>query len=215
MSRKFKEWTGLDPVRFVQASTDPQNIPEQKNQETSSADLYRQIISSQPQKRKKQRKTTTDTVLATTEEISYQCDLCHYTEKISSQENWKEARLKHTISMEHLLATTQAHVASTEDVMVYDATITKNQGYSLLKKQGWKHGEGLGAESQGRKQPIATRLKLDKKGLGHPSAGRLAVTHPYVSDQPPKRPSTEEIIAKNIKEERRRHAIRAFLNRDT
>ncbi|KAG8092075.1 hypothetical protein GUJ93_ZPchr0012g20489 [Zizania palustris] len=41
-----------------------------------------------------------------------------------------------------------------------------NVGFQLLKKSGWKEGTGLGAQEQGRLEPIETRVKNNKRGLG-------------------------------------------------
>ena len=36
----------------------------------------------------------------------------------------------------------------------------------ILKKQGWKQGQGLGATNQGIPEPIKPKLKFDKAGVG-------------------------------------------------
>ncbi|KAL5226209.1 hypothetical protein ABZP36_012848 [Zizania latifolia] len=41
-----------------------------------------------------------------------------------------------------------------------------NVGFQLLKKSGWKEGTGLGAQEQGRLEPVETRVKNNKRGLG-------------------------------------------------
>lgn len=38
-------------------------------------------------------------------------------------------------------------------------------GMHLLKKMGWKPGEGLGKDKSGSLQPLMLEVKLDKKGL--------------------------------------------------
>jgi len=37
----------------------------------------------------------------------------------------------------------------------------------MLKKQGWKDGQGLGKQQQGIVDPIKAALKFDKSGVGH------------------------------------------------
>ncbi|KDO19082.1 hypothetical protein SPRG_14717 [Saprolegnia parasitica CBS 223.65] len=70
-----------------------------------------------------------------------------------------------------------------------------NVGYRLLETMGWKAGEGLGNEKQGRTAPVATCLKRDRAGLG---AAPLTyrVTHiekpPQPIVQPPKRTPAEK-----------------------
>uniref|UniRef100_A0AC34FCA1 G-patch domain-containing protein n=1 Tax=Panagrolaimus sp. ES5 TaxID=591445 RepID=A0AC34FCA1_9BILA len=43
---------------------------------------------------------------------------------------------------------------------------TSNVGYQMLKETGWKEEIGLGKEGEGRKYPLKTMLKRDRKGLG-------------------------------------------------
>lgn len=43
---------------------------------------------------------------------------------------------------------------------------SSNIGFQLLKKSGWKEGTGLGAQEQGRLEPIETHVKNNKRGLG-------------------------------------------------
>ena len=41
-----------------------------------------------------------------------------------------------------------------------------SQAYHLMQSMGWKEGEGLGVKGQGRLEPIATRLKNNRLGIG-------------------------------------------------
>ena len=41
-----------------------------------------------------------------------------------------------------------------------------NRGYRLLQGMGWREGQGLGVESQGRVEPVRTQFKRDQTGLG-------------------------------------------------
>ncbi|XP_039830946.1 SURP and G-patch domain-containing protein 1-like protein isoform X2 [Panicum virgatum] len=43
---------------------------------------------------------------------------------------------------------------------------SSNIGFQLLKKSGWKEGTGLGAQEQGRLEPVESRVKNNKRGLG-------------------------------------------------
>ena len=40
-----------------------------------------------------------------------------------------------------------------------------NVGYRMLRGAGWEEGQGLGRANEGRLEPIATRLKRDRRGL--------------------------------------------------
>jgi hypothetical protein len=82
-----------------------------------------------------------------------------------------------------------------------------NVGYRMLRGAGWEEGQGLGKANEGMLQPIATRLKRDRRGLrimaeardsddedargGCPAHPPLRVTHEAsemmgpLSDSPP------------------------------
>ncbi|KQJ97256.1 G patch domain-containing protein 11 isoform X2 [Brachypodium distachyon] len=64
---------------------------------------------------------------------------------------------------------------------------SSNIGFQLLKKSGWKEGTGLGAQEQGRLEPVETRVKNNKRGLG----SKEPKPKPLVEDEvekAPKRP---------------------------
>ncbi|XP_078162161.1 D111/G-patch domain-containing protein [Carex rostrata] len=58
---------------------------------------------------------------------------------------------------------------------------SSNIGFKLLKKCGWKEGTGLGASEQGRLEPIETRVKNNKRGLGADRKNKM----PEVQKDPP------------------------------
>jgi len=64
---------------------------------------------------------------------------------------------------------------------------TSNKGYKLLQSMGWKSGEGLGIDKQGRKEPVATCLKKDRAGLGKkklkPRITHIVVQHKTVEKE--------------------------------
>ncbi|XP_062205372.1 uncharacterized protein LOC133907365 isoform X1 [Phragmites australis] len=62
---------------------------------------------------------------------------------------------------------------------------SSNIGFQLLKKSGWKEGTGLGAQEQGRLEPVETRLKNNKRGLG--------------SKEPKLKPKVEDDVEKDLK----------------
>ncbi|GFS17553.1 protein SON [Elysia marginata] len=45
------------------------------------------------------------------------------------------------------------------------APVTGGIGMFLLQKMGWKHGEGLGKNNEGNKEPLLLDIKVDRKGL--------------------------------------------------
>ena len=42
--------------------------------------------------------------------------------------------------------------------------MTGGIGMFLLQKMGWKHGEGLGKNNEGSKEPLMLDVKVDRKG---------------------------------------------------
>eukprot|EP01147_Barroeca_monosierra_P000831 gene831-4111_t len=69
-----------------------------------------------------------------------------------------------------------------------------NKGYRLLKRLGWDEESGLGPIGTGKKQPVKTVLKRDRKGLGtqqfslpsshSPSLKRELLKHKFPTDNP-------------------------------
>lgn len=49
----------------------------------------------------------------------------------------------------------------------------------MLVNNGWEYEKGLGAEGQGARHPVATRLKHDRLALGSTGAGKKVVTHTF------------------------------------
>ncbi|KAI9226143.1 MAG: hypothetical protein DHS80DRAFT_33035 [Piptocephalis tieghemiana] len=82
------------------------------------------------------------------------CETC----KVSVQaERWAEhlRGLVHHVSKPHVLRPPQVHHL--------DET---NRGYQMLQSAGWEYGCGLGAQGQGRPQPIQPRHRFNRSGLG-------------------------------------------------
>uniref|UniRef100_A0AC34REJ9 G-patch domain-containing protein n=1 Tax=Panagrolaimus sp. JU765 TaxID=591449 RepID=A0AC34REJ9_9BILA len=68
-----------------------------------------------------------------------------------------------------------------------------NIGYQLLKEKGWSENRGLGKDAVGRKYPLKTTLKRDRKGLGldklkqkvtHFEAGDVAAVETVRKEKP-------------------------------
>ncbi|CAN6323636.1 unnamed protein product [Urochloa humidicola] len=60
---------------------------------------------------------------------------------------------------------------------------SSNIGFQLLRKSGWKEGTGLGAQEQGRLEPVETRVKNNKRGIG--------------SKEPKPKPKVEDDVEKD------------------
>ncbi|KAI8145588.1 hypothetical protein BJV82DRAFT_42384 [Fennellomyces sp. T-0311] len=97
----------------------------------------------------------------------------------------------------------------------------RNVGFRLLRAQGWKYEEGLGAKGEGRRHPIATSLKQDKFGLGHSRTAPKRVTHTYQETEeayrqkkpePKAIPSGKMLARQARRDARKRAAMLHYLN---
>ncbi|XP_026214894.1 G patch domain and ankyrin repeat-containing protein 1 [Anabas testudineus] len=83
-----------------------------------------------------------------------------------------------------------------------------SKSYKMMVRCGWKPGTGLGPEGEGPKQPVATVLKRDQKGLGYEQMKRAKVTHFQAGDheavKPPSKDKEERIGKGKRKEDSRR-----------
>ncbi|KAF9123143.1 G patch domain and ankyrin repeat-containing protein 1 [Mortierella sp. 14UC] len=55
----------------------------------------------------------------------------------------------------------------------------ENKGFRMLVSSGWDYDKGLGAEGQGVRHPVATRLKHDRLALGAAGTSKKLVTHTF------------------------------------
>ena len=55
-------------------------------------------------------------------------------------------------------------VCFVQDVFTNAAPVKSGIGMLLLQKMGWKHGEGLGKNNEGRVDPLMLDVKVDRKG---------------------------------------------------
>ncbi|RHY80906.1 hypothetical protein DYB37_013774 [Aphanomyces astaci] len=82
-----------------------------------------------------------------------------------------------------------------------------NKGYKMLAGMGWKAGEGLGVDKQGRTEPVPTCYKRDRAGLGKKKL-RLRVTHTLVvstvatKPSPPPQPKLTSTEKKSIQQDK-------------
>ena len=57
----------------------------------------------------------------------------------------------------------------------------KGIGQKMLEKMGWKEGEGLGTNKDGIKDPVLSKPKKNKKGLGYNKEQTTEIEHEYNS----------------------------------
>ena len=60
----------------------------------------------------------------------------------------------------------KTQVASTEESIA-----SSNKGFKMLKKMGWKDGDGLGKEKKGRVEPVKVEERPERQGLGATGGG--------------------------------------------
>ena len=78
-----------------------------------------------------------------------------------------ESHIQHVTSIVHQLNENEADCDMRNKRKVnYHLRASSNKGYQMLLKSGWSEGSGLGLNEQGRTQPIRTRQKLDRLGIG-------------------------------------------------
>lgn len=51
-----------------------------------------------------------------------------------------------------------------QDQFLRAAPVTGGMGAQLMRKMGWREGEGLGKNKEGNKEPILVDFKTDRKG---------------------------------------------------
>lgn len=168
------------PVNFVLSSskkpTQEYSTTEQKSTGDEVAELYRSITSNDKLKKDKPvEKNSSDMV---------KCESCNLHIPVESMGR-------------HIRGT--AHMVSADMLKAPDLLFLneKNVGFKMLRSQGWEYEQGLGATGQGRRHPIATALKQDRLGIGHPESSRKRVTHTWqqVESQHQKK-QRKEVLAK-------------------
>ncbi|KAE8585361.1 hypothetical protein XENTR_v10021290 [Xenopus tropicalis] len=143
------------------------------------------------------------------------CEVCksHY------QEDTVETHERSTV---HLFNNKKQQPAT------YYAIPDHNVGFKMMLKEGWNRESGLGPDGEGRKFPVKTLLKRDKKGLGFHTDQKSKVTHFSANDNMAvanvkiRQKRTERISTISRKEEKRKQAkeqawernLRTYMNID-
>jgi len=76
------------------------------------------------------------------------------------------AMIQHQNAKEELLGMGDNQPASSTSGLGSIPDLSDSTGARLLKKQGWKEGEGLGKTSSGITAPIEVEIRADRAGLG-------------------------------------------------
>ena len=185
LRRADKEW----PVEYLPgACFSVEGCDSTSEEEEEETDMFSSTSSSSKGRTSRSSKTTTS---RSTTKHRYWCAACqcHVT-------NTPPARAAHDASTAHLL---KAFELAPQDLSLerHVQLPNHNRGFKLLAKLGFDERDGgLGAQRQGRREPIPTSLKLDRRGLGRaprpqpqpdhvaqPLAGVNAVLNPSPSSQ--------------------------------
>lgn len=120
-----------------------------KNKNYILADiLLRYIQKESPQKPKPKQATVTVKL-----KEEYFCEACNKT---------FPDREEHLSSTVHNISASRG-----KKIPAYYALPETNRGYQLMLKGGWDKQSGLGKDGSGKRYPIKTVQKKDRKGLGH------------------------------------------------
>lgn len=101
---------------------------------------------------------------------SFYCDICKLKFTESSVKN-------HESSMVHIF---NSKKKAKDDPFLIPSS---NRGYRIMLKSGWDGKEGLGSEGQGKRYPVKTVLKQDRKCLGSEKGEKPKITHFNANDK--------------------------------
>jgi len=118
---------------------------------------------------------------------SYFCDICNIDVLVKD-------KIEHTCSTSHQLNRNKGHQ---DDISKKFYFIPKgNPGYQMLLRNGWNE-KGLGKNEEGSLDPIQTRIKNDRLGIGVTPLCPLRVSH-STAFKPPKRPNLYHRTIPNV-----------------
>ena len=104
--------------------------------------------------------------------FEYFCKSCGELFKTSDQKH-----TEHLTSIVHQLNESELNVDESKKKLInYHLRASTNKGYQMLLKSGWNE-LGLGANEQGKTQPIKARQKLDRYGIGVESEDKYKISH--------------------------------------
>ncbi|KAH9425723.1 uncharacterized protein LOC113789541 [Dermatophagoides pteronyssinus] len=127
----------------------------------SIGDFYKEIITQSPSPSSSSRwKTKTKAKTNSNRMLKFYCDAC--------KQNVQSISIhSHNLSIEHQFRSNQFSEIDTSYAQYAHLNRSDNRGYQLLRKQGWSGCSGLGRQEQGRKFPLKTVKKQDRKGVGY------------------------------------------------
>ncbi|RDD40015.1 G patch domain and ankyrin repeat-containing protein 1 [Trichoplax sp. H2] len=132
-----------------------------------------------------------------------------------NQKKWcnvcnKELSLSYASKIQDDHAYSTTHLFNVQDKIKLQTSYaipSSSIGYKLMLKSGWKTNKGLGKHGNGRKYPIKTALKNDRKGIGASKRPTVKVTHfkafdTNILDKPCNKFINMKIRTQELKEER-------------
>ncbi|KAG0173374.1 G patch domain and ankyrin repeat-containing protein 1 [Apophysomyces sp. BC1034] len=190
------------PIQFVASSSKLKTIPEKKSNGDAVAAFYKTTVA--PDK----MTTSQSPTLKINERW---CETCALAVPSADYD-------RHVRGTAHLVS---ADTLPPPDVLVLNAT---NVGFKMLRANGWEYEQGLGASGQGRRHPVATVLKQDRRGIGCPGDRRKRVTHRHseiernaraqrLAERARQPLSGKEIARRDREESQKRTALLHYMNR--
>merc|ERR1712137_354744 len=140
-------------------------VPQSETQGAEVASFYESLFVDEPSPTRAPSSAPSPSV--SVEENQF-CELCEVDVPISQM-------VEHTCSLGHQLARNRSRA---DLVPARGYLIPRgNPGYQLLLKNGWNEERGLGRNEEGTVNPIKTRLKNDRLGVGVTPICPERVTH--------------------------------------
>ncbi|KAF7730961.1 G patch domain and ankyrin repeat-containing protein 1 [Apophysomyces ossiformis] len=208
------------PIQFVSSNSPLQTVPKPQSNGNAVAEFYKTIVSSSSSDTAPSQNSTSTSTSATASTSTSAprqskpgelwCKTCAMAVPAESYD-------RHIKGTAHLVS---AETLPAPDLLVLNAT---NVGFKMLRASGWEYEQGLGVSNQGRRHPIATTLKQDRRGIGCPGDRRKRVTHLHYeidrtarerrrAERASQPLSGKEIARRDREESRKRTALLHYLN---
>lgn len=188
----------------------PVDVKTRENLGLRVAEIYQSIVALKPAQTKTTTNANTDLCGSSTEATSSS----HMEINATSPVYCKSCDLVirdpgHFHGTAHLVSTETPQRSPRHGQRIEEATAIRtvtrlemehgeDSAMHVMKKYGWRPGEGLGKSNQGTRYPVATVWKQDRLGIGHPRTDRRRITHPSISKSVTKEPSSRSVSGKKL-----------------
>ncbi|KAL1923027.1 uncharacterized protein VTP21DRAFT_9403 [Calcarisporiella thermophila] len=191
------------PIAFVPASSSVPNLPSTSSDDDISL-FYRSLFTSASPAPESPEPQDNDS-MQPYDQARWHCDACDIDIPAAI------SRIEHERGTAHLTA---VQYPSVPDPLHLTG---ENRGFRILQSSGWNYESGLGPTGEGRRVPIATRLKKDRAGIGGEKE-KKRVTHTaeeveisrVIKEQ--QRLTRKDIVRMEKRDRERRRAWLAYMN---